>query len=174
MQSTLSVETRDAETGVEPPVLIMLVGVPGSGKSTAAGRLVHAIRSRGQACEIVGTDAYLEAESARRGLSYATIFAGEFATAEAVMWRQAKAAIRRRSSVVWDQTNLTVMARHQRLRLFPADYLRIAAVMATAEEEARRRNAAREPGRAVPADVYERMLADLRLPSADEGFQMFI
>lgn len=174
MQSGLSVETPEGVTDVEPPLLVMLVGMPGSGKTTTAVRLAGAIRSRGRVCRIVGTDAYLEAEAARRGLSYAAIFAQEFRNAEAFMWMQAKEAIARRISVVWDQTNLTVKARHQRLRLFPRDYLCIAAVMATAEDEARRRNAARGPGRAVPACVYDRMLAELHLPNADEGFQMFI
>ena len=46
--------------------------------------------------------------------------------------------------------------------------------MSTTEDEARRRNAAREPDREVPAHVFERMLRELRLPTREEGFQMFI
>ena len=161
---------------VEPPLLVVLVGLPGSGKSTAAGRLASAIRSQGRACEIVGTDAYLEAEAARRSLPYATIFAKaeQRNLANDFMWKQAKAAIRSRISVVWDQTNLTVSARRQRLRLFPTNYLRIAAVMPTADDEAWERNLARGPGRAVPESVFQRMRAEFRRPSRDEGFRMFI
>lgn len=159
---------------VEPPLLVMLVGLPGSGKSTAAGRLASVIRSQGRACEIVGTDAYLEAEAARRSLPYATILADEFNVAEALMWRRAREASRNRISVVWDQTNLTVSARRLRLRLFPTNYLRIAAVMPTADDEAWERNLARGPGRAVPESVFQRMRAEFRRPSRDEGFRMFI
>ena len=158
----------------DPPLLVMLVGLPGSGKSTAAGRLASAIRSQGRACEIVGTDAYLEAEAARRSLSYTAVFAKQFEIADAVMWKQAEAAIRSRISVVWDQTNLTVSARRQRLRLFPTNYLRIAAVMPTADDEAWERNLARGPGRAVPESVFQRMRAEFRRPSREEGFRMFI
>ena len=159
---------------VEPPLLVMLVGLPGSGKSTAAGRLASAIRSQERACEIVGTDVYLEAEAARRSLPYATILADEFDVAEALMWRRAREAIHNRISLVWDQTNLTVNARRWRLRLFPKDYLRIAAVMPTADDEAWERNLARGPGRAVPEHVFDRMRTEFCRPSRKEGFQMFL
>ena len=152
----------------------MLVGLPGSGKSTAARRLAPAIMGQGRAVEIVGTDAYLEAEAKRRGLSYAAVFAEAFETAEARMWRQARAAVRTRTSVIWDQTNLTVNARRRRLSLFPEDYLRIAAVMTTADGEAWERNLARVAGRAVPRDAFDRMRAEFRRPGGEEGFRMFI
>ena len=156
------------------PLLVVLVGLPGSGKSTAAGRLASAIRRRRRGCEIVGTDAYLETEAGRCGLSYAAIFAERFQVAEALMWGQASNAIRRRISVIWDQTNLTVNARNRRLRLFPEEYLRIAAVMPTPDHKAWERNLARGPGRAVPRDAFDRMRAEFRRPSKEEGFQMFI
>ena len=159
---------------VEPPLLVMLVGLPGSGKSTAAGRLASAMRSQGRAYGIVGTDAYLETEAARRGLPYAAMFSQAYATAEALMWKVAGEAASRRISVIWDQTNLTANARNRRLRLFPEEYLRIAAVMTTAWQEAWKRNLARGPGRAVPEDVFDRMRAEFRRPSREEGFQMFI
>ena len=159
---------------VEPPLLVMLVGLPGSGKSTAAKRLASVISSQGRPCEIVGTDAYLEAEAVRRGLPYITVFAEQFDAADAVMWRQAREAIRSRISVIWDQTNLTVSARRRRLRLFPRDYLRIAAVMPAADDEAWERNLARGPGRAVPEDAFNRMRAEFRRPSEEEDFQMFL
>lgn len=159
---------------VEPPLLVMLVGLPGSGKSTAAGRLAGAIIDQGRAAEIVGTDAYLEAEAIRRGLPYAAVFAEAYGVAEALMWRQATEAIRRGMSVIWDQTNLTVNARRRRLLLFPEAYLRIAAVMPTADREAWERNVTRVPGRAVPRDAFDRMRAEYRRPSREEGFGMFI
>ena len=159
---------------VEPPLLVMLVGLPGSGKSTAAKRLASVISSQGRPCEIIGTDVYLEAEAARRGLSYTAIFAEQRHLADAIMWSRAKEAIRRRISVIWDQTNLTANARRWRLRLFPEDYLRIAAVRPATDDEARERNLARGPGRAVPERVFDRMRAELRRPSREEGFQMFL
>ena len=159
---------------VEPPLLVMLVGLPGSGKSTAAERLFSEIRSQGRTCEIVGTDVYLESEAARRDLSYSAVFAEAFEIAEALMWTQAEEAIRRRASVIWDQTNLTVNARNQRLRLFPGEYVRVAAVMPTADHQAWERNLARGPGRAVPGEVFDRMRVYFRRPSKEEGFQMLI
>ena len=152
----------------------MLVGLPGSGKSTAAGRLAATLRSQGRAVEIVGTDAYLEAEARRRGLSYAEMFAEAFKAAERLMWTQAKEAIRQRRSVIWDQTNLTVKARSRRLSLFPEEYLRIAAVMPTPDHEAWERNLSRPPGRAVPRNAFDRMRAQFERPSKAEGFRMFV
>ena len=159
---------------VEPPLLIMLVGLPGSGKSAAAERLASVTRSQGRPCEIIGTDVYLEAEAARRGLPYTTIFAEQRDLADAIMWRQAKEVIRRRISVIWDQTNLTVNGRRRRLCLFPRDYLRIAAIMPTANDKAWERNLARGPDRAVPEDAFNRMRAEFRRPSEEEDFQMFL
>ena len=159
---------------VEPPLLIMLVGLPGSGKSAAAERLASVTRSQGRPCEIIGTDVYLEAEAARRGLPYTTIFAEQCDLADAIMWRQAKEVIRRRISVIWDQTNLTVNGRRRRLCLFPRDYLCIAAVMPTANDKAWERNLARGPDRAVPEDAFNRMRAEFRRPSEEEDFQMFL
>ncbi len=159
---------------VEPPLLIMLVGLPGSGKSAAAERLASVTRSQGRPCEIIGTDVYLEAEAARRGLPYTTIFAEQRDLADAIMWRQAKEVIRRRISVIWDQTNLTVNGRRRRLCLFPRDYLCIAAVMPTANDKARERNLARGPDRAVPEDAFNRMRAEFRRPTEEEDFQMFL
>ena len=159
---------------VEPPLLIMLVGLPGSGKSAAAERLASVTRSQGRPCEIIGTDVYLEAEAARRGLPYTTIFAEQRDLADAIMWRQAKEVIRRRISVIWDQTNLTVNGRRRRLCLFPRDYLCIAAVMPTANDKAWERNLARGPDRAVPEDAFNRMRAEFRRPSEEEDFQMFL
>jgi len=158
----------------EPPLLVMLVGLPGSGKSTAAERLAATIRSQGRPCEIVGTDAYLEAEASRRRLLYINVFAEQFEIADTLMWKQAEAAIRSRISVIWDQTNLTVSARRRRLRLFPRDYLRIAAVMPTTDSNAWQRNLARGPDRAVPADTFRRMRTQFCRPSREEGFQMFL
>ena len=159
---------------VEPPLLVMLVGLPGSGKSTAAVRLAEAIRSQGRAVDIVGTDAYLEAEARRRGLSYAKVFAEDYDAAKRRMREQAREAIRQRRSVIWDQTNLTMKARNLRLRLFPEEYLRIAAVMPTPDHKAWEHNLSRPPGRAVPRDVFDRMRAEFQRPSMEEGFKMFV
>ena len=159
---------------IEPPLLVMLIGLPGSGKSTAAARRAAAIRSQGRAVEIVGTDAFLEAESKRRGLSYAAVFAEAYKAAERRMWEQAREAIHEQRSVIWDQTNLTVKARSRRLRLFPEEYLRIAAVMPTPDHEAWERNLRRPPGRAVPRSAFNRMRAQFERPSTQEGFQMFV
>ena len=159
---------------VEPLFLVMLIGLPGSGKSTAAARGAAAMRSQGRAVEIVGTDAFLEAEAKRRGLSYAAVFAEAFKAAERQMWTQAREAIRQRRSVIWDQTNLRVEARSRRLRLFPEEYQRIAVVMPTPDHEAWERNLNRPPDRVVPRNVFDRMRAQFEPPSKEEGFQMFV
>ena len=90
------------------------------------------------------------------------------------MWRQAREAIRTRTSVIWDQTNLTVNARRRRLSLFPEDYLPIAAVIPTPDCEAWERNLARVAGRAVPREAFDRMRAEFRPPGREEGFRMFV
>jgi protein phosphatase len=135
------------------PCLIVLVGPPGSGKTTWARR-----NSRGAA--LVSQDGVIDA-----------ITPDGFDHAYRPVYREAEDSVARAAldaghTVIVDRTNQKRAHRHRWVQI--ARHAAVAVVMMTPEPVCRERNANRETGR-LSAERMERMLAALELVSADEG-----
>lgn len=145
--------------------LYMLIGLPGSGKSTwIANNNVASIAA------ILSTDALIEQYAAEQGTTYDDVFADYINTALNKMNSTKKWAIANQMHVVWDQTNLTKASRKRKLRDFE-DYSKVAVVFQAPEWLLEARRASR-PGKTIPEYVLEGM--KLELPSTDEGFDEII
>lgn len=144
--------------------LYMLVGVPGSGKSTWVQSQVWA-----KDCSIVSTDMWVDMEAERTGKTYTDIFEAYMPKAVDLMLNQVELARDKGMDIVWDQTSTTVSTRAKKLAMLP-DYRAIAVVFRTpAKEELSRRLLAR-PGKIIPDHVLDNMINKWQEPTIEEGF----
>ena len=145
------------------PRLYMLVGVPGSGKSTW-------IRSRNHDAVIASTDDKIEAAAAAQGLTYDAVFESEFKAANAALREDVKQAVKDQRDIIWDQTNLTAKSRRSKLGQVPKHYERIALYFPTPDGEELARRLASRAGKTIPVHVMASMIASLEPPVPSEGF----
>lgn len=150
------------------PRLIMLCGIPTSGKSTfvreGLGGLVH-----GDDYVLLSTDMFIERDALALGLSYNEVFDYCIGPATSEMETRLKLATRYGKNIVWDQTNLSRKARRRKLRQVPEFYDRIAVWFPISLEEALERNDNR-PGKFIPKSVIRRMHVQFEPPDTSEGF----
>ena len=145
------------------PRLYMLVGVPGSGKSTW-------IRSRNHDAVIASTDDKIEAAAAAQGLTYDAVFETEIKAANAALREDVKQAVKDQRDIIWDQTNLTAKSRRGKLGQVPKHYERIALFFPTPDGEELARRLASRVGKTIPVHVMANMIASLEPPVPSEGF----
>src|ERR1700722_15746690 len=138
------------------PCLIVLVGPPGSGKTTWA-------RRNGRGMVHVSQDGLIDA-----------ITPDGFEHAYRPVYREAEDAVARAAlqaghTVIVDRTNRTRAHRERWLRIARnAPCAAIAVVMTTSEELCRHRNAKRGPGQRLSEDRMDRMFAALELVQSGE------
>lgn len=154
------------------PICFMLVGVPGSGKSTWAANLLEDSQT-----VLLSTDAYIEQMANAVGKTYGEVFESTIKEATSWMKKQRDAAIANAKNIVWDQTNLTIKSRRPKLdALREAGYDVIAVVFEIPDEELKARREAREKatGKTIHPSILEQMGKDYQRPTRVEGFQKVI
>ena len=148
----------------------ILIGVPGSGKSTWIksqpfdwGRTV-----------VASTDDYVDAEALRQGKTYSEIFKDTMPDAVAYMAKTVVDAVKEGKDIIWDQTSVTVPSRAKKFRMLPANYEVIAVVFNTPDKAELARRLASRPGKEIPKYVIESMRANWQEPTKAEGFVQII
>ena len=139
------------------PSLVVLVGPPGSGKTTWA-------RRNGRGVVHVSQDGLIDAITPH---GFDHVYRPVYAQAEDAV---ARAALKAGHTVIVDRTNRTRAHRERWLQIArevscPA----VAVVLTTPDTICRERNAKRETGR-LSEERMERMLAALETVRSDEGF----
>ena len=157
-----------------PPLMIMMVGLPGSGKTTVADELHRLMVAAGYECKILSSDGHIERVAAEQGRSYQDVFPEQISEASRLMWRDAKRAKSQQVSVIWDRANHQRGARAKVLEFFPSPYKRVAAVMPTSASEAALRNEKRSDERAVPFNEMNLMTHKSVTPRLNEGFDLVL
>jgi len=151
--------------GVSVPKLYMLVGVPGSGKSTWIKNQIWAL-----GLSVVSTDPWVEDHAKREGKTYSEVFEEYMPIAVRMMTNHALVAQANGIDIIWDQTSTTRASRAKKFRMLP-EYSAIAVVFPTPEPEELARRLASRPGKTIPPEVIERMIADWEEPDLSEGFE---
>jgi predicted kinase len=147
--------------------LIMLVGVPTSGKSTFSNQQKYSKYVR------ISSDDILQEVAKERQQSYNTVFKGNIRFAQIAMMKVLRKAIEENKSLIWDQTNLTRKQRKEKLKHIPAHYKKTAVYFIIDLKTALQRNTQR-PGKVIPPEVLERMIKEYELPTLEEGFDEII
>ena len=143
----------------------MLVGVPGSGKSTWIKDQVWAL-----GLPVVSTDPWVEDYARSQGKTYSEVFEEYMPVAVRLMTNHALTAQANNNDIIWDQTSTTRASRTKKFRMLP-DYYAIAVVFPTPEPAELARRLASRPGKTIPPEVVERMIQDWEEPTLDEGFR---
>lgn len=146
------------------PKLYVLIGVPGSGKSTWIANQEWAAN-----CHIISTDYWVEEEAKRQGRTYSEIFSDYMPTAVNLMTANVVAAREMGNDIIWDQTSTTVASRRKKFQMLP-DYYAIAIVFGTPDSQELERRLASRPGKTIPAEVVQDMIARFEYPTESEGF----
>lgn len=139
------------------PVFYLMVGIPGSGKSTEAERLAHRegailVSSDGLRKQLTGSAGDRSRDGAVFGLAFKTI----------------KKALAEDKDVIYDATNLIRSDRMRVLKILPPGVRKVCVYLKTPSGVAMGRNMGR--ARVVPGEVIRRMRDTLKEPELEEGW----
>lgn len=148
------------------PTLYMLVGVPGSGKSTWIAQNFPDLTG----CYVASTDRLLDIYASMRCATYNEVFKDNIKYAEKAMLTHVKDAIMYGYNIIWDQTNLTPRSRASKLSLIPSHYRKIGIFFPTPEDGELDRRLASRPGKTIPPHIIDSMVEMLEQPMIAEGF----
>jgi predicted kinase len=146
------------------PKVYVLVGVPGSGKSTWVANQEWAAN-----CAYVSTDHHVEARAAALGKTYNEVWADYMPTAIKMMANDVNIAAAEGKDIIWDQTSTSKASRRKKFKMLPK-YYHIAVVFKTPEKAELDRRLAGRVGKHIPQKVMEQMIARLELPTKEEGY----
>ena len=150
------------------PKFYMMIGVPGSGKSTWIKK--HNTGS----VMVASSDAYIDAQAEREGKTYNDLFKDHIKAANQHALHVAKQAFDLNLDLIWDQTNVSRKSRAPKLAMVPDHYEKIAVVFDTPEPAELKKRLASRPSKTIPANVIMGMASSLEQPSSDEGFDRII
>lgn len=146
------------------PKCTILVGVPGSGKSTWFEKNKTATTAP------VSTDNIIEFLGGLYGFTYNEIFSETIRFADMVMVKRMLWNAERGNDLVIDRTNMSRKSRKQFIdKLSKYGYEFECVVFPTPEPEEWKRRLDR-PGKIIPQEAIDRMLASYEEPLLEEGF----
>ena len=145
--------------------LYVLVGVPGSGKSTWVSNQKWA-----NECMYVSTDMHVENHAKLVGKTYNEVFKEYMPTAIKRMAEDVNWARNNGKDIIWDQTSTTIKSRAKKFRMLP-DYEAIAVVFETPGPLELEKRLASRPGKNIPWAVINTMINGFEMPTVEEGFK---
>lgn len=152
------------------PKAYILVGVPGSGKSTWISKAPVDWSNT----VVASTDNYVEQEAKKQGKTYTEVFNDVMPIAVDHMAKTVVDAIHNNQNIIWDQTSTTKHTRAKKIRMLPNNYEIIAVVFPTPDEKELSRRLGNRPGKVIPDEVVRSMISKWEEPSESEGFHKII
>jgi predicted kinase len=147
------------------PKLYVLIGVPGSGKSTWVKNQDWA-----KDCAYISTDMHVENQAKLEGKTYNEVFKDFMPTAVKMMTDDVIKAREASKDIIWDQTSTSIKSRAKKFNML-RDYHAIAVVFRTPPKEELARRLANRPGKNIPDHVMRSMIDNWEEPTEDEGFK---
>ncbi len=154
------------------PVMIMLIGVPGSGKSTWIKNTINMEDATNLI--VLSTDNYISGIADFQNTTYNEIFASEIKNAERRLTINLEKAVKDNTSIIWDQTNLTITSRAKKLSRIPDQYQKIAIYFPTPHLGLHEKNlnCPSRHGKVIPPNILMSMKGILEVPRLEEGFDI--
>lgn len=152
------------------PYALILVGLPGSGKSTFISTLPEYF-------QVLSTDNIIQAFAIECGISYNTAFHSfGMNEAERIFNADFNETLRQRLDFVIDQTNVSVKVRARKLARIPKEYHKVAVVFTLPDDvlAARLAKRAEEDAKFIPPHVLTDMRSRFEMPTKAEGFDEVI
>ena len=146
------------------PKVYMLIGVPGSGKSTWVANQEWA-----KDIPVVSSDKFIDEHAAKEGKTYNDVFADYVKIATRLMDNQVLICKANNTDIIWDQTNTSAKSRKAKLDKLDG-YEKIAVYFPTPEKEELDNRLAQRVGKHIPSNVMSSMIANLEVPTEEEGF----
>jgi predicted kinase len=150
------------------PKAYILVGIPGSGKSTWIKNQTWTL-----GLTVVSTDVFVEDYAKVHDKTYTEAFAEYMPTAIDLMVDQVVFAREHGHDIIWDQTSVTVASRIKKFNMLPG-YEMIAVVFPIPGKEELTRRLNSRPGKIIPDNVIQQMIDSFEMPTTDEGFTTVI
>lgn len=151
---------------------IILIGLPGSGKST----YVNNINSENQ-YHVASTDNLIDMYCLKHNINYSEAWhilangkVDNLKTIETEMFSAFLNAVSENKNIIVDRTNMSIKARNKFLANLPETYSKKAIVFSIPEDELKNRLQKRhdETGKYIPEHVLKMMLNSYEPPSLDE------
>lgn len=146
------------------PYFVMLIGLPGVGKSTFRDNI-------DDDAIVLSTDDWIQEKADWEGTTYDAIWERDIKQATSAMHVAYRQAIKDRANIIVDRTNLRVKGRAKLLAPLPKDYFKLALVFQTPDALVHDKRLQR-PGKTIPPLVMAEMRDTFELPTPDEGFDM--
>ena len=148
------------------PTAYILVGIPGSGKSTWIKNQKWA-----NDCVIASTDNYVEAFARSVNKTYSEVFNDVMKAAVRQMTEDVIVAREAGKDIIWDQTSTTIGSRAKKLNMLDG-YTKIAVVFKIPDPVELDRRLKSRPGKTIPWYVIDDMSEQLEKepPMLAEGF----
>jgi predicted kinase len=150
------------------PKAYILIGVPASGKSTWVNN-----QTLVEDYTYVSTDFWVEQFAKAANTSYTEIFESAMPYAIDQMLEQVRLSRKYNANIIWDQTSTTVKSRAKKFKMLP-NYEHIAVVFPTPDRAELNRRLANRPGKVVPVEVVDSMIAGFQMPTLAEGYKQII
>jgi len=149
-----------------PSALIMLVGVPGSGKSSVRRLLCQL----GMPIYVASTDDYIEQKASELSISMDEAFRRFYKEADVAVMDLVKVANATENCIlIWDQTNVSAKSRAKKLGMC-RNFKRKIAIVCEAPDEVCIKRAIGRRRRPIPAQVVQNMLGNFDSIKPGEGF----
>jgi len=148
--------------------LYMLVGVPGSGKSTWAKQQKWS--NSPNPCSYISTDKHIDRWAEELGRDYTDVFSTFMPAAVELMTCEVIYARENNQDIIWDQTSTTVKSRSKKFAMLP-DYYAIAVVFPTPDRLELNERLKLRVGKVIPVDVIDNMIQGYEPPTLKEGFK---
>lgn len=157
------------------PWLIMLVGIPGCGKSTWSRWYTNELILRDLDKEVpvvISSDKFIEMNAKMDGKTYNEVFSKYIKNATNSMYTQRNQAVAESKNIIWDQTNITTSSRISKLRSIPKEYYKVALVWEPKPEYLNHKT--ERPDKHIPKEVLWDMYQKYQPPLLTEGFNQII